>query len=371
MTTQENDELTTVQRLAIKGAMHLVPSPVKSILKNCLEDGKLNPRLRNLARVLESNDRGAGLRLVQSFSEDTSLRFLMSRDAAGELDADRLKLVMQLYRGDFDENRLKLVLQLCRGEFDENRLKLVMQLCRGDFDESRLKFAIRLLRSAPYMEDLFATLATANTWLEDERFQRAYNAGSAISAWGHDIRWRAYTLMKCAELARDIKGDFVECGVDRGGTAMCVIEYIGRKAFTDRLFYLFDTYTGVVEDQMSTVEADMSRLPNTRYPDVYEKVVETYANMPFAKILRGRVPETLTEFKPGPVAYLHIDMNVAVPECAALEFYWPYLSKGAPVIFDDYGFPYHAPQKSELDKLAKKLGTSIMMLPSGQGLLWK
>jgi hypothetical protein len=64
-------------------------------------------------------------------------------------------------------------------------------------------------------------------------------------------------------------------------------------------------------------------------------------------------------------------MNVVLPEVAALRFFWPLLLPGAPVIFDDYGFPRHSAQRIALDELAKELGTQIMMLPTGQGLLWK
>lgn len=331
--------VSAAERAAIKVLMNLAPPPLKAVLTHYLENGPADSRFIHASRILQSGDKRSGVFLIREMIEDPSLRYLLSRESVGDLDADRLKLLAQLYRGDFPQDRLN--------------------------------FAVRLLRTAPYMEDLVATQATASSWLEDERFKKAYDAGKSISAWGLDIRWRCYTLMKCAERARDVEGDFVECGVDRGGTAMCVVDYIGREAFTDRLFYLFDTYEGVVAEQMTSEETGLSKLPETRYPDVYEHVVKTYSDMPFAKVVRGRVPDTLSEFKPGPVAYLHIDMNVAMPECAALEFYWPHLSKGAPVIFDDYGFPYHSTQKTELDALAAKLGTSIMMLPTGQGLLWK
>lgn len=354
-----NDNETLVsaaERTAIKILMNATSSPLKAVLTYYLEHGHSDPRFTQVSRMLGSGDRQkAALPLIREFVDDPALRPLLTSAFSGTLDSERLKLAMQFYRSDADVDRLQ---------------KLV-PLSRADVDEDRLKFTLRLLRTAPYMEDLVATQATASTWLEDERFKKAYEAGKSISAWGLDIRWRCYTLMKCAERARDVEGDFVECGVDRGGTAMCVVDYIGREAFSDRLFYLFDTYEGVVAEQMTSEETGLSKLPETRYPDVYEHVVKTYSDMPFAKVVRGRVPDTLSEFKPGPVAYLHIDMNVAMPECAALEFYWPHLSKGAPVIFDDYGFPYHSTQKTELDALAAKLGTSIMMLPTGQGLLWK
>lgn len=58
-------------------------------------------------------------------------------------------------------------------------------------------------------------------------------------------------------------------------------------------------------------------------------------------------------FKGTSVGYLHIDMNVAYPESAALAFFSPYLAKGAPVIVDDYGFPLHRIQKEVREQTRK------------------
>lgn len=152
---------------------------------------------------------------------------------------------------------------------------------------------------------------------------------------------------------------------------MCVLHYLGTEAFRERTFHLFDTYEGLVRSQMTMAEQAASRLPEGRYPSVLETVRETFAPFDFVRIVPGAVPETLTPFPNRPVAYLHIDMNVAYPECAALRFFWPRLAPGAPVVFDDYGFPFHREQRKALDATAAELGVQIMMLPTGQGLLWK
>ena len=147
------------------------------------------------------------------------------------------------------------------------------------------------------------------------------------------------------------EGDFIECGVDRGGSTMCVINYVGRESFSGRTFYLFDTFSGLAKEQMQPEEVTLNLSSKDRFPEVLDLVKETFSDHEFLRIIPGAVPNTLDAFEGGPVAYLHIDMNVALPECAAFEFFWPHLVKGAPVVFDDYGFPFHRKQKEALDQI--------------------
>ena len=71
------------------------------------------------------------------------------------------------------------------------------------------------------------------------------------------------------------------------------------------------------------------------------------------------------------MAYLHIDMNCAPPEIAALRYFWPRLSPGAFVLLDDYANRGRDEQRAAMDALAVELGVAICALPTGQGLLIK
>jgi hypothetical protein len=71
------------------------------------------------------------------------------------------------------------------------------------------------------------------------------------------------------------------------------------------------------------------------------------------------------------VAYLCIDMNIAYPERAALEHFWPKLVRGAVVILDDYGWMQCRRQKEVIDTLAQSWDVQVWTLPTGQGLLIK
>lgn len=297
------------------------------------------------------------LERLQSHWEDTE-----------SVDENEIKLVRLLTSGKIDLQ--SLLVHAARFEPSSFNRSVLQAVGAGTLDTPTFRNLWRIFRADKFSEDGAASIADAN-WLEDPRFVDAYQAGKAISVWGHDIRWRAYVLMNCAKRATQIEGDFVECGVDRGGTATCVINYVGRESFADRKFYLFDTFQGLVADQLTEEEKSATKVEEGRYPQILEQVRKNFAPYDFTQIVPGPVPDTLGHFEGEKVAYLHIDMNVAYPECSALEYFWPILSAGAPVIFDDYGFPHHKPQREALDQLAKKFGTTILMLPTCQGLMWK
>jgi hypothetical protein len=85
------------------------------------------------------------------------------------------------------------------------------------------------------------------------------------------------------------------------------------------------------------------------------------------RIVQGSIPETLDQVDAQAIAFMHIDLNCAPPEVAAVERFWERLAPGAPVLLDDYAYWGFRQQKLAMDSLAKRLGTSIVSLPTGQG----
>src|SRR4051794_1725605 len=83
-----------------------------------------------------------------------------------------------------------------------------------------------------FSEDGLRTIHNCD-FTESPRFIEAYRAGEATKSWGTagNIRWRAYVVCWAAEQARHLPGDFVECGVNRGGFARMIIEYLGPGTF--------------------------------------------------------------------------------------------------------------------------------------------
>jgi len=89
------------------------------------------------------------------------------------------------------------------------------------------------------------------------------------------------------------------------------------------------------------------------------------------RIVPGPVPDTLAKVTAERVAYLSIDMNMALPEIAAATHFWPRISPGGIVLLDDYNWMGHIHQKRAFDAFAAERGLRVMGLPTGQGIIVK
>lgn len=201
--------------------------------------------------------------------------------------------------------------------------------------------------------------------LNDPRFLNAYKSG--VTGGAH-IEFRAYVCCWAASQAIKLPGDFVECGVNEGLLSLTVCHYLDFNSL-DKSFYLFDTYQGIPADQITARER--RRATQHKYSECYERTKEKFASFPKATLVRGKIPETLQTVQIDKVSYLSIDMNIAKPERDAIDFFWPKLSPGGIVILDDYAFAGYEAQHEVMDDFAAKVGTRILTLPTGQGMLIK
>jgi hypothetical protein len=232
------------------------------------------------------------------------------------------------------------------------------------------------LAASTYDADGLAVWSKEVDFLRDPVFQRAYGRGIGSGhgfGAGADIHieWRVHVACWAGSHAGRLAGDFVECGVNTGIYSLAICDYIDLNA-TGKSFFLFDTFDGIPETQMHERERERALEHNrTIYVDVYETARRNFEPFPRAKLIRGRVPDTLDQTPIDRVCYLSLDMNIAEPERAALEFFWDRLVPGAPVLLDDYAWAGHTLQKEQMDDFAASRKVEILTLPTGQGLLLK
>jgi hypothetical protein len=219
-----------------------------------------------------------------------------------------------------------------------------------------------------YNQDGLATVHNCD-FVRDARFAKAYAKGKSTGSWGSvDLQWRAFVACWAADKARHLEGDFVECGVNRGGLARTVIDYVDFPTLGKK-FYLLDTFCGLVQQYVSEAEKQRG-IEAGGYEECYDAVKETFAGFN-VEIIRGTVPDTLPQVKAEKVSYLSIDMNCALPEIAAADFFWNKLVSGAVMVLDDYGWTAHYEQKLAFDRFAVDKAVQVLSLPTGQGLIIK
>ena len=152
---------------------------------------------------------------------------------------------------------------------------------------------------------------------------------------------------------RDIPGDFVECGVWRGGSAMMIAMTLAQMGATSRRLYLFDTFAGMtrpedVDRRGKDGSETVSRWEQFRREDhnewAYAPLDEVKSNMATTglnpesiRYVEGAVEDTLPAEAPDAIALLRLDTDWYRSTRHELTHLYPRLAPGGVLIIDDYG----------------------------------
>jgi O-methyltransferase len=164
------------------------------------------------------------------------------------------------------------------------------------------------------------------------------------------------TILACKHvLEHRVVGDFVECGVWRGGNALLAAG-IFKLYGAARKVYLFDTFAGMTPpDHVDTVAttgesaraAHSSNQKDTHNEWCYASLEDVKATFRQADLLnsnvvfvKGDVLQTLsiTEKLPTAICVLRLDTDWYESTKIELETLYPRLSIGGVILIDDYGY---------------------------------
>ena len=192
--------------------------------------------------------------------------------------------------------------------------------------------------------------------------------GLAVEATDADVatyeRVRSFTMTSAERLwalirsvryvvENDIDGDFVECGVWRGGSSMAMAMTLEALA-ADRRLWLYDTFEGMTPPSNLDVEAGsgksatrpLSRTKKAEGNNVWciASLEDVKANMAATgypqdqvEFRAGDVAQTLTDDPPERIALLRLDTDWYDSTKAELAVLYPRLASGGVCIVDDYG----------------------------------
>lgn len=162
------------------------------------------------------------------------------------------------------------------------------------------------------------------------------------------------TLMACRHVCDvGVEGDFVECGVWRGGNAMIAAD-VFRRIAPRRKAYLFDTFAGMTEP----TDVDVSRGGVNAKSEYAQHQRQDYNEWCFASLedvqesfrargllsqavfVKGDVLQTLknSEKLPEKISVLRLDTDWYESTKMELEVLYPRLQIGGVLIVDDYGY---------------------------------
>ena len=175
-----------------------------------------------------------------------------------------------------------------------------------------------------------------------------------------------------------IPGDFVECGVWRGGSVMAMARELSALGVNDRRIWLYDTFAGMTAPTSADIEAGSGvtareMLATTPVQDgdnvwCVAGLADVEANVrstgyPFEQFtfVEGDVAQTLLQNAPEKISLLRLDTDWYESTKVELEVLYPRLSVGGVCILDDYGHWQGA--RKAVDEYFDKLGFRPYMHP--------
>jgi O-methyltransferase len=168
---------------------------------------------------------------------------------------------------------------------------------------------------------------------------------------------RLYALYKAVGyiVGHGIDGDFVECGVWRGGSVMMMALALQAFDAPERVLHCFDTFEGMPPPGMADIRhadgasaaAILAAAPrdegNVYWAasslDTVQRNLATTGYPPQRiRYVKGRVEDTLPAHLPERIALLRLDTDWYASTRHELNHGYPRLAQGGVIIVDDYGF---------------------------------
>lgn len=151
----------------------------------------------------------------------------------------------------------------------------------------------------------------------------------------------------------NILGDFVECGVWKGGSMMATAYSLKNMGELDRNLYLFDTFEGMTPPSNNDITysnleaakllAESSKEDSSSIwcysplDEVKINITSTGYNPEKIHLIKGKVEETIPQCIPEKIALLRLDTDWYESTRHELEHLFPRLVHGGVIIIDDYG----------------------------------
>lgn len=176
----------------------------------------------------------------------------------------------------------------------------------------------------------------------DRNFMAAYQR---CAPWTMTSIERMYSLWQAVQrvMRTGVPGDFVECGVAKGGSCM-LMALAARDAGEERRIWMYDTYQGftgvTIEERDRDLNGRSMRAALAEASDYgSEALVRCNMNSVATdyRIVRGLVEETIPAIVPAQIALLRLDTDLYASTAHELRHLYPRLASGGILIIDDYG----------------------------------
>jgi O-methyltransferase len=180
---------------------------------------------------------------------------------------------------------------------------------------------------------------------------------------------RAYVIYQWSRRTLNLMGDIAECGVYTGGTAELLARCL-QKADSPPRLHLFDTFSGMMDTRPERDYHVAGDFSDTSLNYVKRRLKD----YDFCDFHQGWIPETFDEVADiAAYSFVHVDVDIYEAAIECCRWFWPRLSPGGVMVFDDYGFyPYRFALRAAVDDFFQdEEAAEPIILPTGQALVLK
>lgn len=182
---------------------------------------------------------------------------------------------------------------------------------------------------------------------------------------------RMYSLYKAVEyvIKNNIEGDFVECGVWKGGSCMLYAIALLKMNAIEKNIFLYDTYEGMskptIKDScingtsVSKIFSDSQAWCDSSLEEVKTNMFSTGYPKDKLKFIKGKVEDTIPDTIPEKISILRLDTDWYDSTYHELVHLYPKLSLFGILLLDDYG--YWKGVKNATDKYIKENNIRILL----------
>jgi O-methyltransferase len=189
-------------------------------------------------------------------------------------------------------------------------------------------------------------------FIQDPTFLQIFKQCKPYTMTSIERMYALYNAVKYV-INNNIEGDFVECGVWRGGSSMMIALTLKSLNANNRNIYLYDTFEGMSEPTDNDVDfrgGNAERLLQQNVSDKENSVwcladlQDVQNNMKITgysfnniQFVKGKVEDTIPQTISEKIALLRLDTDWYESTAHELKYLYPKLIQKGVLIIDDYG----------------------------------
>ena len=186
---------------------------------------------------------------------------------------------------------------------------------------------------------------------------------------------KSFYLCKYFIFAKNLKGDFLECGVLKGFSSY-LLRSLEDQLFKDTIYnyFLVDSFEGLSDflDEDKSFNPDIIQNKKGDLKANIEDVKVLFNQFKNVNIIKGWIPKVFESLdEKNKYKFVHIDVDLYQPTFDSLNYIYDKIVEGGILITDDYRSPSFPGNQKAWEKYFNSKNIRSLSLPSGQAVVIK